>query len=182
MSEIFLQGNNTATFSMALSKVPASFTRTRTVCLTSCFQNRNWSDDLQYRPHVLERAKSVTSFYNQSAIDSAASKVSFRNSRVSRSVIWEYFPKFLNIRNSGNVVFENLILFSPLRSRLQDLVSVCHALVNHILIVYRMGRLCGGAHEISGIKVPLFLHGWVVVGWCAGEGCITTCGWWTKGG
>ena len=29
-----------------------------------------------------------------------------------------------------------------------------------------MGRLCGGAHEISGIKAPLFLHGWVwVVGW-----------------
>ena len=24
-----------------------------------------------------------------------------------------------------------------------------------------MGRLCGGAHEISGIKAPLFLHGWV---------------------
>ena len=33
-------------------------------------------------------------------------------------------------------------------------------------IVYQMGRLCGGAHEISGIKAPLFLHGWVgVVGW-----------------
>ena len=53
-----------------------------------------------------------------------------------------------------------------------------------------MGRLCGGAHEISGIKGPLFLCGWVgvvewgwlVVGWgvwCAGEGC---CGWWMKGG
>ena len=23
-----------------------------------------------------------------------------------------------------------------------------------------MGRLCGGAHEISGIKAPIFLHGW----------------------
>ena len=59
-----------------------------------------------------------------------------------------------------------------------------------------MGRLCGGAHEISGIKAPLFLHVWVGGGgvggrgddggvgwwqgvWCAGEGC---CGWWTKGG
>ena len=30
------------------------------------------------------------------------------------------------------------------------------------LIVYRMGRLCGGAHEISGIKAPIFLRGW---GW-----------------
>ena len=44
-----------------------------------------------------------------------------------------------------------------------------------------MGRLCGGAHEISGIKAPLFLCGGVGVGvggggmggiwgaWCAGE-------------
>ena len=24
-----------------------------------------------------------------------------------------------------------------------------------------MGRLCGGAHEISGIKAPVFLCGWV---------------------
>ena len=42
-----------------------------------------------------------------------------------------------------------------------------------------MGRLCGGAHEISGIKAPIFLHGWVGVvglgvvvgwgGWCWGE-------------
>ena len=29
-----------------------------------------------------------------------------------------------------------------------------------------MGRLCGGAHEISGIKASLFLCGWMgVVGW-----------------
>ena len=28
--------------------------------------------------------------------------------------------------------------------------------------VYQMGRLCGGAHEISDIKAPLFLCGWVV--------------------
>ena len=40
---------------------------------------------------------------------------------------------------------------------------------NHIF-VYQMGRLCGAAHEISGIKAPIFLHGWVVewvgvVGW-----------------
>ena len=29
-----------------------------------------------------------------------------------------------------------------------------------------MGRLCGGAHEISGIKAQIFLHGLVgVVGW-----------------
>ena len=30
------------------------------------------------------------------------------------------------------------------------------------IFVYQMGRLCGGAHEISDIKAPLFLHGWVV--------------------
>ena len=60
-----------------------------------------------------------------------------------------------------------------------------------LIFVYQMGRLCGGAHEISGIKAPLFLHWWVGVGhggmggwwwwgvWCAGEGCF---GWWTKGG
>ena len=27
-----------------------------------------------------------------------------------------------------------------------------------------MGRLCGGAHEISGIKAQIFLRGWVGVG------------------
>ena len=37
-----------------------------------------------------------------------------------------------------------------------------------------MGRLCGGAHEISGIKTPLFLCGWVGggrVGWVIGGVC-----------
>ena len=33
-----------------------------------------------------------------------------------------------------------------------------------------MGRLCGGAHEISGIKVPLFLCGWVADGGVGGGG------------
>ena len=58
-----------------------------------------------------------------------------------------------------------------------------------MFIVYRMGRLCGGAHEISGIPAPLWLHGWVVkgfMGWvgvgvggmfvlvgCVGWICIT---------
>ena len=39
------------------------------------------------------------------------------------------------------------------------------------IFVYQMGRLCEGAHEISGIKAPLFLHGWVVggfLGWVRG--------------
>ena len=39
------------------------------------------------------------------------------------------------------------------------------------IFVYQMGRLCGGAHEISGIKAPLFLHGWVLggfLGWVGG--------------
>ena len=29
------------------------------------------------------------------------------------------------------------------------------------IFIYQMGRLCGGAHEISGIKAQIFLHGWV---------------------
>ena len=58
-----------------------------------------------------------------------------------------------------------------------------------------MGRLCGGAHEISGIKAPLFLCGgwlegswggwmggcwwgvWVDFGGVGGEGL----GWWCCG-
>ena len=38
------------------------------------------------------------------------------------------------------------------------------------IFVYQMGRLCGGAHEISSIKAPLFLHSGVGVvgGWCCG--------------
>ena len=48
--------------------------------------------------------------------------------------------------------------------------------------VYWMGRLCGGAHEISGIKAPLFPHG----GWLEGSwgGCVVV-GWvmgWVGGG
>ena len=44
-----------------------------------------------------------------------------------------------------------------------------------------MGRLCGAAHEISGIKAPLFLcggwlegswGGWVMVGWVVGCGSV----------
>ena len=39
-----------------------------------------------------------------------------------------------------------------------------------------MGRLCGGAHETSGIKAPLFSPWWGGVGvvgwgWCSGGGC-----------
>ena len=52
-------------------------------------------------------------------------------------------------------------------------------------IVYRMGRLCGGAHEISGNNAPLFLHG----GWLEGTwgGWVVRVGgglimWWGGGG
>ena len=50
-----------------------------------------------------------------------------------------------------------------------------------------MGRLCGGAHEISGIKAPIFLCGWVgvgrggvVVGWVGVVGWMVMVwgGWW----
>ena len=59
------------------------------------------------------------------------------------------------------------------------------------VIVYQMGRLCGGAHEISGIKAPIFLHGWagVVDGGVGGGGVgvvgcgVVWCGgWWAVGG
>ena len=33
-----------------------------------------------------------------------------------------------------------------------------------------MGRLCRGAHEISGIKAQIFLHGWVGGGGSGGGG------------
>ena len=45
------------------------------------------------------------------------------------------------------------------------------------IFVYRMARLCGGTHEISGIHAPLFLRGWVVLGsrrW--GEDGVVVCG------
>ena len=54
-----------------------------------------------------------------------------------------------------------------------------------------MGRLCGGAHEISGIKVQIFLRGWVggggVVGvedGRVGGGGVGVVGWrwWVGGG
>ena len=57
-----------------------------------------------------------------------------------------------------------------------------------------MGKLCGGAHEIAGIKAPIFLHGsvggggmevvgWVVVGWGWWVGWVLMVwgGWWWGG-
>ena len=38
-----------------------------------------------------------------------------------------------------------------------------------------MGRLCGGAHEISGIKAPIFLCVWVGGGG-VGDGGAGGCG------
>ena len=40
------------------------------------------------------------------------------------------------------------------------------------LFVYQMGRLCGGAHDISGIAAPLWLHGWVVGGFLGWVGWV----------
>ena len=49
-----------------------------------------------------------------------------------------------------------------------------HRLAAHVLcwhiIVYRMDRPCGGAHEISGIPAPLWLRGCVVLGSRGGMG------------
>ena len=52
-----------------------------------------------------------------------------------------------------------------------------------IFIVYRMGRLCGGAHEISSIKAPIFLCGWVGVVWWGMVGWVVLWGvvWWVVG-
>ena len=52
-----------------------------------------------------------------------------------------------------------------------------------------MGRLCGGAHEISGIPAPFWLNGWVVggflgwvvVGWVSGGVSRWVGGWWWDG-
>ena len=40
--------------------------------------SRKFTDDLSHKPQVNERARSVTSFYYQSAIDAAAAKVVYR--------------------------------------------------------------------------------------------------------
>ena len=43
-----------------------------------------------------------------------------------------------------------------------------------------MGRLCGGAHEISGIKAQIFLRGWVGGGGSDGggvDGGVVVVGW-----
>ena len=45
-----------------------------------------------------------------------------------------------------------------------------------------MGRLCGGAHEISGIKAPIFLRGWVGGGGGGGVGVVGDAEWWRGGG
>ena len=44
-----------------------------------------------------------------------------------------------------------------------------------------MGRLCGGAHEISGIKAPLFLHGWGGGGGVGSGGVGVVLGGWVLG-
>ena len=48
---------------------------------------------------------------------------------------------------------------------LVNLEELSHSIIQleKQFIVYQMGRQCGGSHEISGIKAPLFLHGWVGV-------------------
>ena len=61
-------------------------------------------------------------------------------------------------------------------------LNIC-IILQQTIIVYRMGRLCGAAHEISGIKAPIFLHGWVgggmgVVGWVVQWGGDGGVGWW----
>ena len=45
-----------------------------------------------------------------------------------------------------------------------------HNVCKYCLIVYQMGRLCGRAHEISGIKALIFLCGWTGGGGIGGGG------------
>ena len=53
-----------------------------------------------------------------------------------------------------------------------DLQPYRYENTNHVpsIFVYQMGRLCGGAHEISGIKAPIFLCGWMGGGGTSGGG------------
>ena len=48
--------------------------------------------------------------------------------------------------------------------------KLCHMTREWFLVVYQMGRLCGGAHEISGIRAPISLHEWVGGGGGMGGG------------
>lgn len=60
---------------ISCSKLPLAKFR----CLSTFTQKRSWSDDVYYRsPEYRERSTSVTSFYNQSAIDKTAAKQSIR--------------------------------------------------------------------------------------------------------
>ena len=52
----------------------------------------------------------------------------------------------------------------------ESIVILIYVFFERSIIVYQMGRLCGGAHEISGIKAPIFLRGWVRGGGTGGGG------------
>ena len=54
-----------------------------------------------------------------------------------------------------------------------SLVLFLFSLMHTCIFVYQMGRLCGGAHEISGIPATLCLCGWVVGGFMGWVGV-----WW----
>ena len=66
--------------------------------LSGFAQKRSWSDDVYYRStEYRERSTSVTSFYNQSAIDKIAAKVltlPFFNTVVSNHVNSDHAPAF----------------------------------------------------------------------------------------
>ena len=69
----------------------------------------------------------------------------------------------------------------------QDFIGIAPKKNASKFIAYRMGRLCGGAHEISGIKAPLFLcGGWLEGSWggwvCGGGVGHGVGGWWWGGG
>ena len=92
-----------------------------------------------------------------------------------------YFPfKAGNLKNFDGIQ----LLIAKGREPTHCIISFLLGQKKHF--VYRMGRLCGGAHDISGIPAPLWLCGWVVgrflgwVGWVSGGvggGGVGWCGW-----
>ena len=88
----------------------------------------------------------------------------------------QIYTKLIDVHKSRDLMYKlvtsgdmylmmDIALCAPCFTPLNVLYDPCTCqhipMMSRLVIVYRMGRLCGGAHEISGIKAPLFLCGWV---------------------
>ena len=69
------------------------------------------------------------------------------------------------VMKTKNVVGKVYKLYKMSKTK-QEIFNI--SVLSGSIVVYRMGRLCGGAHEISGITAPLFLCGRVVGGFWGG--------------